>query len=326
MKGYIKLGLSLVFCMVVLELESSSYLKYYRLINQAEWLAYNNNDAAAIGLYLEALTAFESKVDYYHYEDAINLLIKHKRYSKAVFLMRKAVRMFGYVHEGNLKIQNWKDKKWLKHYAVFSRNYDRDKRLWKSDLDINAIRLYAYIMATDQYPRTLLRYVRLSSYNIDSLNVEEIQYVMREKTDSINKQIFMDHCLQFGYPGLFVSGGMNNWYSFFAHTLSSKYDSSFFSYFNPILKQKVILGDLSPFVYATVMDYRNPSEGYSVMTYVDSSGSRQFVVNKEIDMSKIDERRSAIGLPTLYQQARILGISQLPEGYVVPKEFSVETH
>lgn len=236
--------------------------------------------------------------------------------------MRKAVRMFGYFHEDNLKIQDCKEKKWLKNYIKYNKNYSKDKKFWKSNLDINSIRLYSYIMATDQYPRTLNNYIKLSSYETDSLKIEDIRHEMRNRTDSINKLIFKEHYQHYGYPGLNVSGGINNWYAFYAHTLSSQYDSTFFRFLNPILLQKILLGDLSPLSYATVMDYRNPAQGYYVMTYIDSTGSRQFIENKVLDMSKIDERRLAIGLPTLYQQAKIWGISKLPNGYIIPKEYS----
>jgi hypothetical protein len=158
---------------------------------------------------------------------------------------------------------------------------------------------------------------------VGRVNKDIIYPIMRE-VDSTNTVEFKQIISRIGFPGIKAVGidGVQNAFSILLHIfLDGVNDQQDIAYFEPIMKDAVIKGNLEPTMFALIIDrYYSMTFNYQIYgTYwMPDSATNKRIVTIIKDVNNVDKRRASIYLQPL--------VNLKSKGYLLPNGYEYHSN
>ena len=268
-----------------------NYLLYHQDIAKAEQQIVNKE-------YTEALSSFETVFDSYEFV----FLRDYKVASQLALLLNEKEKAFQYLEQGVLK--GWSPKAARKNklftsiskdseWKALEAKYDSIKGLPRKDVDY-PLRLQVHQMFKKDQKKALGAWIRIGQ------KAKE-RYAEEKFAPHSEKQMLKLHeiIVNNGYPGEKLVGN-NLWAStIISHhnSISTSYvrKDTLFAYLKPKLLEALKNGEISPYEYALMVDWKTAVESNRQETAFGFLGA----IQEEKQIRQVNENRNEIGLRSI---------------------------
>jgi hypothetical protein len=276
---------------------------YYQLVYEADIAELEGNDKLAFAKLQEAekCCPLINQSQFTEMEIYCRLLMQNQQFEKAIAYMDTLANIYG-KFPARILIEILKDntlqKKILKKMPDFFTSkmpdlLNKSETFYYSQQLDSIVNVLYEICADDQK-------VRQTDPNNNSKSLEKIleEVDNQHKMDSINHSRIFQLINTFGFPNMRLFGYSNSRLESGIHALFMHFSA--YEGFSDIILQFVREGKCSPFLYGAIIDRQSRincfiENGNTCFVYGVYSNTQD---DQIIDIEHLDERRTAVGLPT----------------------------
>ncbi len=229
-----------------------------------------------------------------------------KNYAEAIQLLEQSIKKGAKWKTISYLYQNAPTFTATKEWKALEERYDELHGYWmvhNFDLDY-----YTVITQMDAFEQFFVK--KMVDYDAENAEqMKEIRTNIIKENTKQTKQLIEEK----GYPNMDAIG-LDAAFSYLIIIVhSGQVDSTTWTYFEPILKEQLVIGNISPNFYAQTIDsWRNSFDLPSIYGHTHTKTGYKPIKN----IKEIDHRRLSIALPPLAERAKKLN-KKLPTDYQV---------